>query len=232
MRSLRRSVGFSVLFLCLALAPATTRPAWVTPDQFDFKQLLGQPPADNSAEHRAEVNRMLDLQAARTPDQVRRCLDEVDVTAFAFASVLGDWFNEKDLPLTAKVMADANLNGKLITDAAKKHFARVRPPLAEPRIHPCVPLEHTGSFPSGHAMRGMLWAVLLADMFPDHRDALLARGRQIGDDRVLAGMHYPSDVAAGQKLGTEIAMRLLKNDDFRARLERAKQECLAKAPRN
>ena len=38
-------------------------------------------------------------------------------------------------------------------------------------------------------------------------------------------MHYPSDVAAGQKLGAEIARRLLANPDFRADLREAKQEC-------
>jgi len=53
----------------------------------------------------------------------------------------------------------------------------------------------------------------------------MARGRQIGDDRFLAGMHYPSDVAAGQKLGAEIARRLLANPDFREQLRQAAREC-------
>ena len=31
----------------------------------------------------------------------------------------------------------------------------------------------------------------------------MARGKQIGDDRFLAGMHYPSDVLAGQNDGAK-----------------------------
>ena len=222
----KQSVWRGLMTLCLALAPAT--PAhFVTADQFDFKALLGDPPADNSPEHKAEIDRLLDLQAARTPEEEHRCKDEEEVTVFAFSTVLGEEFNATNLPVTAKVMAEAQADSKVVANAAKLIWKRVRPPLAEPRIHPCVKLEHTASYPSGHATRGMGWGTLLAEIFPDKRDALLARGKQIGDDRVLAGMHYPSDVAAGQKLGAEIASKLLANADFKAQLEKARAECAA-----
>jgi hypothetical protein len=57
----------------------------------------------------------------------------------------------------------------------------------------------------------------------------MARGRLIGDDRYIAGMHYPSDVEAGQKLGEEVAHRLLENRDFKIALDRAKEECMEAA---
>jgi len=226
MRSYRNPLLLLIALFCLALAPATPT-HFVTADQFDFKSLLGNPPADNSPEHKAEVNRILDLQAARTPEEERRCKDEEEVTVFAFSTVLGEEFNATNLPVTAKVMAEATADTKAIANAAKLTWRRVRPPLAEPRIHPCVKLEHTASYPSGHATRGIVWATMLAGIFPDKRDALLALGKQIGDDRVLAGMHYPSDVVAGQKLGAEIAIKLLANADFKAELDKAKAECAA-----
>src|SRR3954468_13652512 len=43
--------------------PTATRPAtipapgYVKPDQFDFRRIMGDPPADDSPEHRAEVAR-------------------------------------------------------------------------------------------------------------------------------------------------------------------------------
>jgi len=224
MRLYRNPFLVLIPLLCLALAPAT--PAhFVTADQFDFKALLGDPPADGSREHKEEVDRMLDLQASRTPEEEHRCREEEEVTAFAFSTVLGEEFNPKNLPTTAKVMAEASADSKGVANAAKLIWRRVRAPLAEPRIHSCVKLEHTASYPSGHATRGMVWAMLLADIFPEKRDALLARGKQIGDDRFLAGMHYPSDVVAGQKLGAEIAAKLLGNAEFKAELEKARAEC-------
>jgi len=214
----------------LAAGPAT-QPAYLAPDNFDFKALLGDPPADGSPAQAQEIDKLLDLQAHRTPEDEARCKEEVDATAFIFADVLGKGFNETDLPLTAALLNDVAKQAKVVAGAAKVTWDRKRPFLADPRIKPCVELEKTPSYPSGHAIRGMVWALLLAEIYPEHRDALLARGREFGEDRVLAGLHYPSDIAAGQKLGAEIAKRLLADPEFRAKLDKAREETLAPRPR-
>jgi membrane-associated phospholipid phosphatase len=126
-------------------------------------------------------------------------------------------------------LKDITKQTKVVSGAAKVTWDRKRPFIADPSIKPCVDLEKTASYPSGHATRGMVWALVLAEIFPEHRDALLARGREFGEDRSLAGLHYPSDVVAGQKLGAEIAKRLLADPDFRAKLDKAKEEVLAHA---
>jgi membrane-associated phospholipid phosphatase len=41
---------------------------------------------------------------------------------------------------------------------------------------------------------------------------------------VIAGVHYPRDVAAGQRLGEALARRLLADPGFRAALEAARAE--------
>jgi hypothetical protein len=174
---------------------------------------------------------MLALQAQRTPDEVRRCRSEEKVTVFAFATVLGPSFNAENLPFTARLMSDVYDEAKKDSDAAKNRWGRTRPPISDPRIHPCVAFENSPSYPSGHAVRGMVWAMLLADIFPEQHDALMARGRQIGEDRFLAGMHYPSDVTAGQKLGAAIARRLLAERTFRHVLGKAKEEFMTMTSR-
>jgi hypothetical protein len=40
-------------------------------------------------------------------------------------------------------------------------------------------------------------------------------------------MHFPSDVAAGQKLGAAIARELLESPDFKLQLEKMRAECQA-----
>src|SRR5262249_28125866 len=100
---------------------------------------------------------------------------------------------------------------------AKEHFDRPRPPKADPSIK-AVMEENDGSYPSGHATRGQLFAEVLAAALPARRDALLARGRQIGDDRMIAGVHYPSDIIAGRVLGHVMAKALLETPAFRERL--------------
>jgi hypothetical protein len=202
---------------------------YVRAADFDYKALLPEPPADGSPAHVAEIERMLQLQQARTPAEVARCQSEEEVTVMNFADVLGPWFNAKNLPMTEVFMREVYDEAKDASGEAKKIWKRTRPPLYDQRIHPCVKLEKSFSYPSGHATRGIVWAVLLAEIFPDQREALMAKGREIGTDRTLAGMHYPSDVQAGQALGAEVAKRMLANPQFRADFERIKQEVLAAA---
>ncbi len=224
-----RSLFLSILVLIgVGLAPAT-QPAYISPEQFDFHALLPDPPKDDSAAHLVEVDTMLILQHKRTPEDEARCKSEEEVTVFAFATVLGAWFNPDELPLTRDLMNVVYNQTRSVSGAAKDQWIRKRPALADKRIVPCVQLEKTNSYPSGHATRGIVWATVLSEMFPEHRAELMARGRQIGEDRFLAGMHYPSDVVAGQVLGAEIAKRLLANEAFKSALEKAKEECLADA---
>ena len=204
---------------------------YVRASDFDYKALLPEPPADASPAHMAEIEGMLKLQEARTPAEEARCQSEEEVTVMNFADVLGPWFNAKNLPMTEVFMREVYDEAKDVSGEAKKIWKRTRPPLYDQRIHPCVKLEKSFSYPSGHATRGVVWAVLLAEIFPGEREALMAKGREIGTDRTLAGMHYPSDVQAGQTLGAEVAKRMLANPQFREDFERIKQEVLAATPR-
>ena len=52
----------------------------------------------------------------------------------------------------------------------------------------------------------------------------LKRGQEIGWDRVIAGVHFPSDVYAGRVLGRALAQAMLKSSDFQGRLMQAKAE--------
>jgi acid phosphatase (class A) len=70
------------------------------------------------------------------------------------------------------------------------------------------------SYPSGHTTYGTLCAILLADMVPEKRAELFARGRDFGHSRLVVGAHYPSDVEAGRITGTVAATLLMQNAKF------------------
>jgi len=93
---------------------------------------------------------------------------------------------------------------------------RIRPYLAHPDLQPCLPPEDTGSFPSGHAVWFRTNAELLADLLPERRDRLQQVGRQGGANRVFCGVHDPSDVEAGQRLGAEAARQIIACPQRRA----------------
>jgi acid phosphatase (class A) len=66
---------------------------------------------------------------------------------------------------------------------------------------------------------------VLSEIFPNQRDALMARSRQIGDDRVLGGVHYPSDIEAGRTLAAAIVKQMLSDPDFQGQLQKVRDEC-------
>jgi acid phosphatase (class A) len=69
--------------------------------------------------------------------------------------------------------------------------------------------------------------MLLAELFPDRKEAILATGRDIGWDRVLLGKHFPTDIYAGRVLGQAIVRELLANPAFQHDLAEAKAEMRA-----
>ena len=94
---------------------------------------------------------------------------------------------------------------------------------------PCVGKEKnekSPSYPSAHATCAMVYAIILAELAPYQRPALLERAREIGWNRVVAGAHYPSDVSAGRVLGQAIALALLSDRAFQEELARVKAELI------
>ena len=85
-------------------------------------------------------------------------------------------------------------------------------------------LRGEGSYPSGHTMRGWLTALLLAEINPAAADTLFARGWIYGENRVIAGAHWQSDVDAS-RVGASIGYsRLQTSPVFRAEMAAAQEE--------
>ncbi len=87
------------------------------------------------------------------------------------------------------------------SDVAKARHDRPRPFEVDPRIVPPVVLPTNSSFPSGHAAAAYAAAAALGRMHPHVRDDAFALARDVATSRVYAGVHFPSDVAAGARLG-------------------------------
>lgn len=99
------------------------------------------------------------------------------------------------------------------TTRAKQVCTRTRPYLFRPGL-PIV-LESPGenpSFPSGHTSDSITSSVVLASGQPERRNELYRRALEMGWSRVYGGVHYPSDVYAGARLGAAVAALSLARD--------------------
>jgi len=126
-------------------------------------------------------------------------------------------------------LADAERDARVFVNKSKDYFGRPRPVETDSRVKPVVETGRERCYPSGHATRGAMWAAILCEIAPDEKQALVSRGQEIGWDRVVAGVHYPSDVYAGQVLGKALARAMLSSPKFRERVESAKKEYEARA---
>lgn len=224
-----RSRAAALLLLAALSLPAMVRAAnftYLAPTDVDAVKLLPAPPAASSAEAKSELEVVLKVQSARTPEECARAQGEAKLKMTAFQSVLGANFTSENFPLTDKLLKHAGADSKLLSEAAKVMFDRPRPPKVDANVQPLLE-ESEPSYPSGHATRGMLYALILSELVPAQKAALVARGQEIGWDRIIAGVHYPSDLVAGRTLGLAVTQALLSNPKFQKDLAGAKAEFTA-----
>lgn len=203
---------------------------YLNPQDIDLTKLLAPPPAPGSAEQRADLARVLEVQRTRTPEQVARAIEDLQESVFRFTDVLGPSFNETNLPKTAALFAAAQHDAGLVAKGAKVYFKRPRPFVNNSEVHPTIPTVpkgYYGSYPSGHGTFGYMTAILLAQMVPEKRAELFVRGREFGENRVIDGVHYPSDLEASRIDGTLIASAMMANPKFQQDFAAAKAEVRA-----
>jgi acid phosphatase (class A) len=110
-----------------------------------------------------------------------------------------------------------------IVDPAKERLNRQRPYQLSDLVHPVVKMSKSGSYPSGHATIGTLMGIVLSDLIPEKPREIMARASEYAFNRVVAGVHFRSDIDAWQIAGSVIAQVLFSRDDFRAQLNAARK---------
>lgn len=93
---------------------------------------------------------------------------------------------------------------------AKYHYWTIRPVQLDRKFLTVVPTPNHPSYPAGHACYSTTSALVIGHLFPRDAAALAALGREAGESRVWAGIHYRSDVAAGEQLGRQVAGRAIE----------------------
>ncbi|HEX4117475.1 MAG TPA: phosphatase PAP2 family protein [Rhizomicrobium sp.] len=215
---------FALLFLFAGCGLAEA--ALLGPAQIDATHLLPPPPAAGSSQAQAEVAELHAIAGRAAPDMMAAAKrDAGDERPDLFNNVLG--FDVTSLPVTSKLLSDVVQEQSADVGAAKKFFHRDRPWIVDSSIATCemhAPGPAKNSYPSGHATLAFSTGVVLAALIPDKAQAILERAREYAENRLVCGMHFRSDIMAGQDIGTIVAVRLMQDSRFATEMDAARAE--------
>ena len=219
------ALGVALLALCPARADAQDEKTYLSTNELDTTHFMAPPPSKEVTRH--ELERVLVLQEKRTGEQAARSVADLEQSVFRFVDVMGPEFTADKIPKAAGVFEKVYKTESAFNKQGKEKWNRDRPQVADSRIKPVAKFANSGSYPSGHAAFAYLTAIVLADIVPEKRDAIFARAAEFGHNRVLGGVHYPSDIESGQQMAVMIAVLMYKNPTFRKDLEEARAEVRA-----
>ena len=246
-------LGAALLMLSATPALSLSNEPYLSPGQVDAILLLPPPPPGTSEIQKHELNDVLTAQKQRTPALVKRSLDD-KVDLFGFANVMGSKFTPENIPNAAAFIRKVGRETAAQVNLVKDCWERPRPFVVSHDVHPpgtmaqdmaikpgvpekntaphdasspCRPVETPAfsySYPSGNANFGTTTAIVLAAMVPEKRAEIFARGWEYGENRLVAGVHFPSDIESGRISATAMVAVMMQNAAFKSDFAAAKAE--------
>ena len=126
------------------------------------------------------------------------------VAWYALAALLPLCQGLAALPTVAR-MTLVGVSATLVAQGLKRATARPRPFLAHPGILAGARALDRYSFPSGHTLHAVAFSAVVIPDFPQLAWALVPFTLLVAASRVVLGLHYPTDVAAGALVGALVA---------------------------
>jgi len=222
-RHRRRSLAVLVATVCIALGGSLwwqqqPRAHYLTHETAEFVALFSAPPAADSPQTRRELDELLQMQARRTPAAVAAAQADrkTEIRRF-YAALELDPDARLALPRLHELAQRVEDDIRPYVRAAKQHFRRLRPLEIEPRLEPCIgDVKADLSYPSGHATYGFVMSWMLADLIPERRAQLQARGEEFARQRMVCGVHFASDIEAGRTGARWLMERLHASPAYQA----------------
>lgn len=227
----------------LALALATTSFAWaqqerrgyLTPEEAPDATLLIPPaPAADSEIQAADTRIYHETRALKGSPRWELAIADNDYSPNnllrSFSCAAGVEMNEETAPLTAAILRRMLSDQNLLSARAKDVYERPRPYL----VHggeTCIPqterLAASPDYPSGHSTLGFAAGLILAELLPHRREALMVRGRAFAESRAVCGVHNASAVEAGKLTGALAVTAMQGSEAFRTDMVAALEEITA-----
>lgn len=177
----------------------------------EIEKVIGAYPKNGSVEEAEDFRILMHYQTVRTAKDCEFAAKDEEISVgHIFGGILSKYEVDKMTAFMFKAYANTGVNIYI----AKKTFKRPRPYVANPAIKPCISLEDSYAYPSGHTMMARMYARILSEVYPERAEKFLARAAQFSENRVIGGVHHPSDIKSGNKLADYLATKMIQSEDF------------------
>jgi membrane-associated phospholipid phosphatase len=186
-------------------APAPRPDGWLVKSTADFGPVSPPPKAES------ELADLKGLVSKRSAADVERILWwNVGGPAYrwnqiAVEAMLDDFVTTLPATRTLTLIHTAIDDAVAAASAAKAVTKRLRPSQVDPSIVTAIPAPQNPSYPSVYAAAAAAAGELLGHIFPDRAGEFAAKAEEAMQTRLLAGVAYPGDIAAGRALGEKAA---------------------------
>ncbi|MCX5793659.1 MAG: rhodanese-like domain-containing protein [Elusimicrobia bacterium] len=202
---------------------------YLSPWQVDLSQF--QPaPAAGSAVDNEDLAAVRRWQAERTEAQCAAANAQANATYDEFFGEVSPFGNPAPAEVE-KIFDKVRTDAGSIVYVQKEKYKRPRPFLRDSAIMPCLGRESGYSYPSGHATTARVFGLILSDLVPADSGMFMSYAYQGALNRVIGGVHHPSDIAAGKDLGDAIYKALKQNGKFKTDMDTLRRNLKPAAPR-
>jgi len=128
---------------------------------------------------------------------------------------LNRWILEDQMEPAAAARAYALLGASgydafIASQDGKFAYWYPRPAQMDTSIAPLFPAPNFPSYPSNHSTLSTARSEVLASLFPNRAGSILALGKEAGDSRIWAGIHFEMDNREGVTLGRKVAAKFIE----------------------
>jgi acid phosphatase (class A) len=229
-----KKILFVITLSLLGLVAARAQETYFTIDEVpDLVKCLPAPPDTVGTDFDHDILRYMwgkrmRLDAERAAEADRDAIWDLDTLAAIFSEPFGLEISAEKTPEIYKVFVNGISTIAIARVRPKAHFHRLRP-FEYFQEHLLTVWEEEslrgeGSYPSGHTIRGWAAALILTEINPAAANALFARGWRYGENRVIVGAHWQSDVDASRPAASIGYSFLQTSPAYRAQMEKAKKE--------
>ena len=196
-------------------------PAYLAKDE---SLTVNPPPANDSEITKAELDTLRGYEKnARDAETVNLIMEENSedpyIAIFSRAGRVPD--NLKNESVEKALRAAINETGYFLL-REKLAFARARPEQLVPELTLVIKTPRHSAYPSGHAGQSYAGALILSKLDPVNEQKYIQMAKDVAQRREIAGVHYPSDSAAGQKIAEQVIEKLMKVPAYEKLFQEAK----------